>query len=143
MEVSLYVCIGVGSEGGGDSPPPPPSFDFTHCLHNELHCSIVDCIACRHCSSRKSHFCCLKKNVAPTSSYAYGMYVCMYVCMYVRMYACMCVCGTWWCSGLCIELMIHVSWVRAPPLADGYYPIFFPCLPPPPPVHPAVNGYLA
>ena len=56
--------IGVGSGGGGggggkggNSPLP----NFTHCLHNELHCSIVDGIACRHCSSRKSHFCCLKK----------------------------------------------------------------------------------
>ena len=73
--------IGVGS--GGATRPPPPSFklgghrppNFTHCLHNELHCSIVDRIACRHCSSRKSHFCCLKKMSPPqvrTSSYAYG-----------------------------------------------------------------------
>ena len=27
-----------GGRGGGDSPPPP---NFTYCLHNELHCSIV------------------------------------------------------------------------------------------------------
>ena len=83
---SVYHCvhrpIGVGSGGargrlappkfqvGGASPP-----NFTHCLHNELHCSIVDRIACRHCSSRKSHFCCLKKKSSPqvrTSSYAYA-----------------------------------------------------------------------
>ena len=51
------VNIGVGSRGGGRaispppqvsswgeggiaSPPPPPQL-YTHCLHNELHCSIV------------------------------------------------------------------------------------------------------
>ena len=77
-------CIGVGS-GGARGRLAPPSFklgghrppNFTHCLHNELHCSIVDRIACRHCSSRKSHFCCLKKCRPPqvrTSSYAYAMH---------------------------------------------------------------------
>ena len=58
---------------GGHRPP-----NFTHCLHNKLHCSVVDRIACRHCSSRKSHFCCLKKMLPPqvrTSSYAYGAVV--------------------------------------------------------------------
>ena len=74
-----------------------------------------------------------------------NMYACiqMYVYMYVCMYVYVLMCGAWWWSGLCIGLMIHGSWVRAPPLADGYCPIFFPCLPPPPPVHPAGNGYLA
>ena len=71
------VCvttIGVGS-GGARGRLAPPSFklgghrppNFTHCLHNELYCSIVDRIACRHCSSRKSHFCCLKKCRPPPS----------------------------------------------------------------------------
>ena len=70
--------IGVGS-GGARGRLAPPSFklgghrppNFTHCLHNELHCSIVDRIAC---SSRNSHFLLFKKNVTPqvrTSSYAY------------------------------------------------------------------------
>ena len=74
---------GGGGEGARGRLAPPPSFklgghrppNFTHCLHNELHCSIVDRIACRHCSSRKSHFCCLKKMSPPqvrTSSYAYA-----------------------------------------------------------------------
>ena len=79
------VYIGVGSGGArgrGDSPPQVSSWggasppNFTHCLHNELHCSIVDRIACRHCSSRKSHYCCFKKMSPPqvrTSSYAYGV----------------------------------------------------------------------
>ena len=48
---------------GGKGATRPPN--FTHCLHNELHCSIVDRIACRHCSSRKTHFCCLKKMSPP------------------------------------------------------------------------------
>ena len=31
--------IGIGSgETGGELPPPP---NFTHCLHNELHCNII------------------------------------------------------------------------------------------------------
>ena len=57
------VSIGVGSGGGGGQGgrlPPPPKFqvggasppNYTHCLHNELHCSIVDGIAYRHYSSR-------------------------------------------------------------------------------------------
>ena len=61
--------------GGGIAPPPTLP---TACLHNQIHCSIVDGIACRHCSSRKSHFCCLKKCRPPpqvrTSSYAYEFY---------------------------------------------------------------------
>ena len=69
------TVIGVGS-GGGRGRLAPPSFklgghrppNFTHCLHNEPHCSIVDRIACRHCSSRKSHFCCLKKCRPPPKS---------------------------------------------------------------------------
>ena len=47
--------IGVESGGARGATRPP---NYTHCLHNELHCSIVDDNACRHCSSRKSHFCC-------------------------------------------------------------------------------------
>ena len=68
LRFTFRYSIGVGSGGGrgGDSPPPP---NFTHCLHNELHCSIVDRIACRHCSSRKSHFCCLKKCRPPKSGH--------------------------------------------------------------------------
>ena len=59
---------------GGEGATRPPN--FTHCLHNELYCSIVDRIAC---SSRKSHFCCLKKCRPPqvrTSSYAYDIILC-------------------------------------------------------------------
>ena len=52
--------------GGGEGVTRPPN--FTHCLHNELHCSIVDRIACRHYSSRKSHFCCSKKCRPPSQS---------------------------------------------------------------------------
>ena len=73
---------GGGGQGGQLAPPPKfqvgghrPPPNFTHCLHNELHCSIVDS---RHCSSRKSHFCCLKECRPPpqvrTSSYAYVLY---------------------------------------------------------------------
>ena len=40
-------------------------------------------------------------------------------------------------------LLIRESRVQVPPLADEYCPIFFLCLQPPPPVHPAVNGCLA
>ena len=29
----------LGGGGGGEALPPPPN--FTHCLHNELHCGIV------------------------------------------------------------------------------------------------------
>ena len=59
-----------GPDGTGhlERCPPPPPPNFTHCLHNELHCSIVDGIACRHCSSRKSHFCCLKKCRPPSQN---------------------------------------------------------------------------
>ena len=52
---------------GGEGATRPPN--FTHCLHNELYCSIVDHIACRHCSSRKSHFCCFKKMSPPKSEH--------------------------------------------------------------------------
>ena len=70
---SVYIIvlnsIGVGSGGGGGARGRLAPPNFTHCLHNELHCSIVDCIACRHCSSRKSHFCCLKKMSPPKSEH--------------------------------------------------------------------------
>ena len=38
-----------------------------------------------------------------------------------------------------VQVLPHDPWVMSssPPLADEYYPIFFP-----PPVHPAVNEYL-
>ena len=35
----LQQCGQVGGGGGGEALPPPPN--FTHCLHNELHCGIV------------------------------------------------------------------------------------------------------
>ena len=80
--MDLYIGVGSGGARGRLAPPSfklgghrPPN--FTHCLHNELHCSIVDRIACRHCSSRKSHFCCLEKMSPPqvrTSSYAYVLH---------------------------------------------------------------------
>ena len=53
-----HDSVGIGG-GGGITP------NFTHCLHNDLHCS-------RRCSSfvstngrRKSHFCCLKMSPPP------------------------------------------------------------------------------
>ena len=65
---------------GGDSPPQVSSWgasppNFTHCLHNKLHCSIVDDIACIGIVPQGNHiFFCLKKMSPPqikTSSYAY------------------------------------------------------------------------
>ena len=84
--IILCVVINISTRYSCDSPPPPkfqiggasPPPNFTHCLHNELHFSVVDSIACRHCSSSKSHFCCLKKCRPPqvkTSSYAYAMHI--------------------------------------------------------------------
>ena len=84
-KVDRYASLHRRRKWGGKGATRPPSFklggiarppNFTYCSHNELHCSIVDGIACRHCSSRKSHFCCLKKCRPPqvrTSSYAYAL----------------------------------------------------------------------
>ena len=93
---------------GDDSPPQVSSWggiappNFTHCLLNELHCSIVDRIACRHCSSRKSHFCCLKKCRPPPSQNIFlrlchvsmfsTWYVSMFSIWYVSMFS------TWYVS---------------------------------------------
>ena len=68
--------------------------------------------------------------------------LCLRTLVVSSVYVCI-VCVARWPSGAGLCLMIHGSWVRVPPLADEYCPIFFPCLPPPPLVHPAVNGYLA
>ena len=46
-----YFDIGIGSGGQGGATRPP-SFklgghrppNFTHCLHNELHCSVVEAV---------------------------------------------------------------------------------------------------
>ena len=73
----IHIGVGSGGARGGATRPPP---NFTHCLRNEFYCSIVDGIACRHCSSRKSRFCCLKKMSPPpqvrTSSYTYDTIMC-------------------------------------------------------------------
>ena len=54
----------------------------------------------------------------------------------------MCACiYVWW--GLVVKWFgswAHDPWVMG--LSPTTRPFFFPCLPPPPPVHPAVNGYL-
>ena len=48
-------------------------------------------------------------------------------------------CGGWWSSGL----SLMVPELQGTLLADKFCPFFVFYLPPPPPVHPAVNWYLA
>ena len=62
------LCIGIGVGGGGkggNSPLPPCKFqiggaNFTHCLHNEIHCSVVDGIV-----PQGNTFLLVKKNMSP------------------------------------------------------------------------------
>ena len=49
---------------GGDSPPP----NFTHCLHNELHCSIVDGIAYVGIVPQGNHIIVVLKKMSPPKS---------------------------------------------------------------------------
>ena len=116
--------------GGGHRPT-----NFTHCLHNELHCSIVDGIACRHCSSRKSHFCCLKKMSPPppqvrTSSYAYAMFqVRKSSHIYTKFWFITVVSITCW-----YNLLAHVNTSATDILWNkvSYYTLFTECKPIPP-----------
>ncbi len=65
--------------------------------------------------------------------YIIYMYICMYVCMYVCIYVCMCVlCG-----------VVVVSWAQGPrswvqAQLRQFFHLISICLPPAPPVHPAV-----
>ena len=75
------------------------------------------------------------------------------MCLSVYVSVCLCVCLSVYVSD-CLSLMYvgpdgevvgswaHNSWVQGTPLTDECCPIFFLCLPPPPSVHPTVNGYL-